>query len=167
MTSQGAEISRKLNCQTTGLWRVMGSERGTGGLKTKKRCPDFHKDKEVTIFLKQWTVHATLILREVGIFAIFVSSPFPLPTVVTDFLWGLSSFGSQVMGLVVVVAVVAVVAVVGVNPTSDPVDEFWVNLRQSSHFAALVLVICWYCEHVTHLDQWEVGPELALLTGRE
>lgn len=70
MTSQGTQVSRKLDCQTTDLWRIIVSGGGTGRLKAGKWYPSFQKDKKV-IFLKQWAVTVTLMPSEVDIFVLF------------------------------------------------------------------------------------------------
>ena len=70
MTSQGTQVSRKLDCQTTDLWRIVVSGGGTGRLKAGKWYPSFQKDKKV-IFLKQWTVTVILMPSEVDIFVLF------------------------------------------------------------------------------------------------
>lgn len=63
MTSQGTDISRKLNCQTTDLWRIMGSERGTEDWRHKSDILIFTKTRKLYFWNSehdintQWSWH--------------------------------------------------------------------------------------------------------------
>ena len=47
MTSQGTQVSRKLDCQTTDLWRIVVSGEEQGGWRQESDIPVFKKTRKL------------------------------------------------------------------------------------------------------------------------